>query len=63
MISVQYSVAVFSENKKMKTILNFKTTFQQATKHQKGAIIGSSFIQFIANNPISSIAAFIQNLL
>lgn len=40
-----------------------KTTFQQATKHQKGAIIGSSFIQFIANNPISSIAEFIQNLL
>ena len=40
-----------------------KTTFQQATKHQKGAIIGSSFIQFIANNPISSIAKFIQNLL
>ena len=40
-----------------------KTTFQQATKHQKGAIIGSSFIQFIANNTISSISTFIQNLL
>jgi tryptophan synthase alpha chain len=40
-----------------------KTTFQQATKHQKGAIIGSSFIQFITNNPISNIKTFIQNLL
>lgn len=40
-----------------------KTTFQQATKHQKGAIIGSNFIQFITNNLISSIPLFIQNLL
>ncbi len=40
-----------------------KTTFSQATKHQKGAIIGSSFIQFIANNSISAINKFIQNIL
>lgn len=40
-----------------------KTTFHQATKHQKGAIIGSSFIQFISNNPISTIDSFIQNIL
>lgn len=40
-----------------------KTTFQQATKHQKGAIIGSSFIQFITNNPISSISNFIQTII
>ena len=40
-----------------------KTTFQQATKHQKGVIIGSSFIQFIAGNPISGISTFIQNIL
>ena len=40
-----------------------KTTFEQATKHQKGAIIGSSFIQFISSNPISSISNFIQNIL
>jgi hypothetical protein len=50
MISVQYSV-------KMKTILNRKTTFQQTKEHQKGALIGSSFIQFIVNNPISSISS------
>jgi tryptophan synthase alpha chain len=40
-----------------------KTTFQQAAKHQKGAIIGSSFIQFITGNPISSIEKFIQNVI
>jgi len=40
-----------------------KTTFQQATKHQKGAIIGSSFIQFITNNNISAVSKFIQNIL
>ena len=60
MISGQYSVVAFSKNEKN---LNRNPTFQQATKYQKGTIIGSSFIQFIANNPISSIAAFIQNLL
>ncbi|RAR47442.1 tryptophan synthase subunit alpha [Flavobacterium lacus] len=40
-----------------------KTTFQQATKHQKGAIIGSDFIKFIKNNPVESIKHYINNLL
>jgi tryptophan synthase alpha chain len=40
-----------------------KTTFQQATKHQKGAIIGSSFIQFITNNDIATVRKFIQNII
>lgn len=40
-----------------------KTTFQQATKHQKGAIIGSDFIKFIKNNPVESISYYIKNLL
>lgn len=40
-----------------------KTTFQQATKHQKGAIIGSDFIKFIKNNPVESISSYINNLL
>jgi hypothetical protein len=56
MISVQYSV-------KIKTILNQKTIFQQTKERQKGAFIGSSFIQFNDNNPISRISVFIQNLL
>jgi len=40
-----------------------KTTFEQATKHQKGAIIGSAFIQFLQNNPISAVSSFISKLL
>jgi len=40
-----------------------KTTFQQATKHQKGAIIGSSFIQFISRNGINDIGYFINTIL
>lgn len=39
-----------------------KTTFKQATKHQKGAIIGSSFIQFISKNDINAIDKFIRNI-
>jgi tryptophan synthase alpha chain len=40
-----------------------KTTLQQATKHQKGAIIGSSFIQFLKTNEIKHTDKFIQNIL
>ena len=40
-----------------------KTTFQQATKYQKGAIIGSSFIQFIAKKGIQNVEDFINNIL
>lgn len=40
-----------------------KTTFKQATQHQKGAIIGSRFIQFIAKNEARAIPEFIQNIL
>lgn len=62
-----YFERIANMNLKNPQIIGFgisnKTTFQQATKHQKGAIIGSSFIQFITNNPISSIFTFIQNIL
>ena len=62
-----YFERIATMNLKNPQIIGFgisnKTTFQQATKHQKGAIIGSSFIQFIANNEISSISIFIQNIL
>jgi len=64
---LDYFEKIAAMNLKNPQIIGFgisnKTTFQQATKHQKGAIIGSSFIQFIADNPISSISTFIQNLL
>lgn len=64
---LEYFERIANMNLKNPQIIGFgisnKTTFQQATKHQKGAIIGSSFIKFIADNPISSITTFIQNLL
>jgi len=62
-----YFERIATMNLKKPQIVGFgisnKTTFQQAVKHQKGAIIGSSFIQFIAGNPISSIEKFIQNII
>jgi tryptophan synthase alpha chain len=42
--------------------INNKETFEQATLHQKGAIIGSAFIKFITNHPIERIAEFIQKI-
>jgi tryptophan synthase alpha chain len=42
--------------------INDKETFMQATKHQKGAIIGSAFIKFIGNNPIEKISTFVAKL-
>ena len=64
---LDYFERIAAMNLKNPQIIGFgisnKTTFQQAIKHQKGAIIGSSFIQFIGNNKISSIATFIQNIL
>lgn len=38
-------------------------TFAQATKYQKGAIIGSAFIKFLNDNPISNIKSFINKIL
>ncbi len=62
-----YFERIAAMNLKNPQIIGFgisnKTTFKQATKHQKGAIIGSSFIQFITKNEISSIKNFIQNIL
>lgn len=42
--------------------INNKATFEQATLHQKGAIIGSAFIKFITNNPIDKINEFVKNI-
>ena len=38
-------------------------TFQQATKHQKGAIIGSAFINFLKENPIEKTYSFTNYLI
>jgi tryptophan synthase alpha chain len=40
-----------------------KTTFEQATQHQKGAIIGSSYIQHLAKNGATATESFIQTIL
>ena len=42
--------------------INNKETFEQATLHQKGAIIGSAFIKFITNNPIDKIGDFVKKI-
>jgi len=40
-----------------------KETFVQATKHAKGAIIGSAFIKHVTNNGIDTIDTFVQPIL
>lgn len=37
-------------------------TFEQATTHAKGAIIGSAFIKYITENPVNSISKFIKQI-
>ncbi|WP_296143723.1 tryptophan synthase subunit alpha [uncultured Flavobacterium sp.] len=39
-----------------------RETFLQATEFQKGAIIGSAFVKFLGNNPISEIPKFVQSI-
>jgi len=64
---LQYFERIAQMNLKNPQLIGFgisnKITFQQAIKHQKGAIIGSSFIQFISKNKISDIKNFINNIL
>ena len=66
-IQEHYFERIASMNLKNPQIIGFgisdKTTFQQATKHQKGAIIGSDFINFIKNNSVESISDYIKKLL
>ena len=64
---MRYFERIAAMNLKNPQIIGFgisnKTTFQQATKYQKGAIIGSSFIQYISKNGIHSLENFINNIL
>ncbi|MCX6171447.1 MAG: tryptophan synthase subunit alpha [Flavobacterium sp.] len=66
-IQMNYFERIANMNLKNPQIIGFgisnKTTFQQAIKYQKGAIIGSSFIQYISKNGIHSIKNFINNIL
>jgi len=40
--------------------INSKETFHKAIQHQKGAIIGSDFVNFITSNKISNIKSYIK---
>ncbi len=39
-----------------------RETFLQATQHQKGAIIGSAFVNYLKKNPIENIPNFIKTI-
>lgn len=43
--------------------INNRTTFTQAVKYAKGAIIGSAFIKYLAQNGISNLDKFIKNII
>ena len=62
-----YFQRIAAMNLKNPQIIGFgisnKTTFEQATQHQKGAIIGSSFIQHLSHNGVTAVEKFIQNIL
>ena len=63
---MDYFEGISALNLKNPQIIGFgikdKETFQQATKHQKGAIIGSAFINFLKKNPISMISKFVHKI-
>ncbi|NCO63007.1 MAG: tryptophan synthase subunit alpha [Flavobacteriales bacterium] len=42
--------------------INNRDTFKQATQYAKGAIIGSAFIKFIAENTVENIKQFVQSI-
>ena len=66
-IQENYFERIASMNLKNPQIIGFgisdKTTFQQATKYQKGAIIGSGFINFIKKYSTDHIKDYINNIL
>lgn len=60
-----YFKKVAQMNLKNPQIIGFgisnRETFIQATEYQKGAIIGSSFIKFIKDQPFKNILEFVKN--
>ena len=63
----EYFERIANLNLKNPQVIGFgisnKSTFNQATKHAKGAIIGSAFIKNLTENGISSIDKFIKNII
>ena len=65
-IQEKYFERISTMNLKNPQIVGFgihdKTTFEQATKFAKGAIIGSAFIKNLSEKGVASIATFMKNL-
>jgi len=63
---LEYFKRIAEMNLRNQQIIGFgikdNVTFQQATKHQKGAIIGSAFINFLKENPILKISSFVEKI-
>ena len=61
----QYFKRIAAMNLKNPQIVGFginnKSTFEQATKHAKGAIIGSAFIKNLTENGVSSVNKFVES--
>ena len=64
---MDYFKRISNLNLKNPQIIGFgikdEETFQQATKFQKGAIIGSAFINFLKENPIKNTYSFINTFI
>lgn len=64
---MEYFKRISNLNLKNPQIVGFgikdEETFQQATKFQKGAIIGSAFINFLKENPIKNTYSFINTFI
>lgn len=64
---MQYFKRIADLNLKNPQIVGFgikdNQTFLEATKHQKGAIIGSAFITFLKENSIDKISSFVTKIM
>ncbi len=63
---LEYFKRIAKMNLKNQQIIGFGikdlTTLNQATEFQKGAIIGSAFINFLKKNPITNVSNFIRRI-
>ena len=63
---LEYFKRIAKMNLKNQQIIGFGikdlTTLNQATEFQKGAIIGSAFINFLKKNPVTNISNFIRRI-
>ena len=63
----EYFERIANMNLKNPQIVGFgisnNETFTQATKHAKGAIIGSAFVKHVTNNGVDMIKSFVNEIL